>query len=168
MTTRLDHQDVRSALTSQQIWRALVKASFAVLSHVTPSGEPRSSGVVYWANAHRLYVAVATDSWKAKQIAVNGRVAVTVPVRRGGLLSLLLPIPPAVIGFHGTATVHPAGSPEARSTLSGLGSLLPPESRDSAAVVEIVPEGEFVTYGLNVPLRKLRDPAAAQGRAPMS
>jgi hypothetical protein len=31
----------------RQLWRILTRQSFAVLSHVTPDGEPRSSGVVY-------------------------------------------------------------------------------------------------------------------------
>jgi hypothetical protein len=31
-------------------------------------------------------------------------------------------------------------------------------------LVEIVPEGAFVTYGVGVPLLKMRDPAVARGR----
>lgn len=49
-------------LTSEQVWRAVTRASFAVLSHVTPAGEPRSSGVVYKASRRRLAVAVAPDA----------------------------------------------------------------------------------------------------------
>jgi hypothetical protein len=74
-------------------------------------------------------MAVAHDSWKAKQIATAGEVSVTVPIRRGGVLALVLPIPPATVSFHATAKVHPAGSPEARSALKELASLLPPERR---------------------------------------
>ena len=74
-------------------------------------GSPAPAAVVYKTVGRRLYVAVAPDSWKAKHVAVSGRVAVTVPVRRGGLLSLVAPIPPATVSFHATAIVHPAGSP---------------------------------------------------------
>src|SRR5215470_12208357 len=49
----------RPGLTSEQVWRAVARASFAVLSHVTPAGEPRSSGVVYKASGRRLVVAGA-------------------------------------------------------------------------------------------------------------
>src|SRR5947208_1024150 len=84
-------------------------------------GEPRSSGVVYKAVDRRLYIAVAPDSWKARQIAVRRRVSVTVPVRRGGLLSLVLPIPPATISFHATAKVHSPGSPEGPRPVEGAG-----------------------------------------------
>jgi hypothetical protein len=159
-----DGLPMAARVTTDQVWRALAKASFAVLGYVTPSGEPRSSGVVYKTVGSRLYVAVAPVSWKAKHLAPSGRVAVTVPVRRGGIVSLVAPIPPATISFHGMAIVHAAGSPQARSLLKELGSLIPPERRGSACVIEIVPEGEFVTFGVGVPLRKMLDPAAAGGR----
>lgn len=151
-------------VTSEQVWRALAEASFAVLGYATPSGEPRSSGVVYKTVGRQLYVAVAPGSWKARHIAATGRVAVTVPVRRGGILSLVAPIPPATISFHATAIAHPAGSPKVRSLTNELGSLLPAERRDAACIIEILPEGEFLTYAVGVPLRKMRDPGAAQAR----
>ncbi len=153
-------------MTSEQVWRTIGKASFAVLGYVTPSGEPRSSGVVYKLIDRRLYVVVAPDSWKARHIAAHRTVAVTVTVRRGGVLSLVFPIPPATVSFHGQATVYPAGSPEARSRSAQLGALLPDERRESACLIEIVPEGDFLTYGVGMPLRKMRDPAIARARVP--
>jgi hypothetical protein len=161
-------QPTAARLTTEQIWHQLAKASFAVLGYVTPAGEPRSSGVVYKSVGRRLYVAVAPDSWKARHVAASGRVAVTVPVRRGGLLSLVAPIPPATVSFHATAIVHPAGSPQVRPLLKDLGSLLPAERRASACLIEILPEGGFVTYGLGVSLSKMRDPAAAGARVSVS
>ena len=153
--------------TSAQVWRALAGASFAVVSYVTPGGQPRSSGVVYASARERLYVVVAADSWKARHIGASGRVAVTVPVRRGGLLSLLLPIPPATVSFHGTAIVHPPGPVASAAVPKQLVSLLPPERRALSRVVEIIPEGQFVTYGVGVSLMRMRDTSAARGRAPV-
>jgi hypothetical protein len=92
---------------------------------------------------------------------------VTVPVRRGGLLSLVAPIPPATISFHATARVHTAGSPEVAPLLKELAPLLPTERRSTSSVIEIVPEGRFVTYGIGVPLRNMRDPDAARARVPV-
>jgi hypothetical protein len=89
-------------------------------------------------------------------------------VRRGGLLSLVLPIPPATISFHGTAIVHAADSPEVRSVLKELASLLPAERQASACIIEVIPEGRFVTYGVGVSLMQLRDPAAAGARVPVT
>ena len=154
--------------TTKQVWHQVAKGSFAVISYVTPAGEPRSSGVLYTTIGRRLYIAVAPDSWKARHVAASGRVAVTVPVRRGGLLSLVAPIPPATISFHATAIVHPAGSPQVRPLLNQLASLLPQERQDSAAVIEVIPKGRFVTYGVGVSLTQMRDPAAAGARVPVT
>ena len=150
----------RPALSTELVWRKLAKASFAVLSHVTPTGQPRSSGVVYTVLDGRMYVVVASDSWKAQHIATNGRVAVTVPVRRGGIMALLAPIPPATISFHASAVVHDAGS----ALPARLAALIPAQRLTSGRLIEIVPEGEFVTYGLDVSLLGMRDPARARGR----
>ncbi len=155
-------------LTSNQVWQALDKASVAVIGHVTPSGRPRTSGVVYKTLGRRLYVAVAPDSWKARHIADSGHVSVTVLVRRGGLLSLVYPIPPATITFHGTAVVHAAGAPEVRPVLDELRPLLPPGSAESSCLIEIAPEGDFLTYGIGVPLMTMRDPSAASAHVPVS
>src|SRR5215203_7544526 len=141
-----DARPMAARPTSEQVWHQLSKASFAVIGYVTPAGEPRSSGVVYKTIGRRLYVAVAPDSWKARHVAVSRRVAVTVPVRRGGLLSLVAPIPPATISFHATAILPPADSPEVRSVLKELASLLPEERQASACIIEVLPEGCFVTY----------------------
>lgn len=170
MTTTVDHEPVAAGtdgITTEQVWRALTKASFAVLSYITPGGEPRSSGVVYRAAEGRLYAAVAPDGWKARHIALDGRVSVTVPVHRGGVLALAMPIPPATISFHANAKVYPPGSPEGRTLSEALGRLLPAERRASSCVIEIVPEGMFVTYGVGVSLMKLSDPSAARARVPV-
>jgi hypothetical protein len=167
MTTRTVHERDRR-LTSEQAWRAIARSSFAVLSYVTPAGEPRSSGVVYKTSGPRLIVAVAPGSWKARHVAADGRVAVTVLVRRGGILSLMAPIPPATISFHGAAVVHPAGSPPARGLLDELGSLVPVERWPTACVIEITPAGAFRTFGIGVSLRAMLNPAAAQARVPVT
>jgi len=147
--------------TALQIRRALSHASFAVLSHVTPAGSPRSSGVVYAMSGDRMYVVVAEDSWKARHIAADGLVAVTVPIRRGGLLSLLFPIPPATVSFPAVAVVH---SSEVLAGLPRLARLLPDERRTDCVVLEIRPTGPFVTYGLGVPLLGMRNPARSRAR----
>ena len=157
-----------SHLRSEQVWRSLDRASVAVLGHLTRTGQPRTSGVVYKTLDRRLYVAVAPDSWKARQIAADRHVSMTVLVRRGGLLSLLFPIPPATITFHGTAIVHAPGAPEVRPALAKLKRLLPPESAQSSALIEISPEGEFLTYGIGVSLAAMRHPATARARVPVA
>ena len=156
-----------SRVTSASVWRELARQSFGVLSHVNAAGEPRSSGVVYALVGHRLFIAVAPDGWKARHVVSGSRVSMTVPVRRGGILSLLFPIPPATISFHATAIVQPAGSLEISSLPRELQRLLPADRRTSACVIELVPEGKFMTYGIGVSLMELRDPAVARAHAPV-
>ena len=151
-----------AGLTSAAVWRELARQSFAVFSHVNAAGEPRSSGVVYGLVGHRLYMVVAPDSWKARQVATGDQVSMTVPIRRGGILSLLFPIPPATISFHARATVYPAGLADMAALPKELTHLLPEEGRGSSCVIELVPEGQFLTYGLGVPLLEMRNPAVAR------
>ena len=148
-------------LSARQVWDAVAHTSFAVLSHVTPAGAPRSSGVVYAVSDGSMYVAVAPDSWKARHICADGLVAVTVPVRRGGLLSLLLPIPPATVSFPAVATLRTA---DVLDEVPGLSTLLPAGRRTNCTILEIRPMGHFVTYGIGVPLRRMRDPSRSRAR----
>jgi hypothetical protein len=82
-------------------------------------------------------------------------------------MSLLMPIPPATISFHGSATVHPAAALADGPTPPALARLLPPERRAGCRVIEILPAGDFVTYGEGVPLLRMRIPSLARGRVPV-
>lgn len=154
-------------LMPDRVWRELEKASFAVVSYVTPGGKPRSSGVMCAAVDHRLYVVVGPDSWKARQIATGDEVAVTVPIRRGGMLTLIAPIPPATVSFHAAATVHPAGSVERESVPKKLAKLLP-EDASTGCLIELAPIGRFLTYGIGVSLVGMATPARARAHVPVS
>jgi hypothetical protein len=94
-------------------------------------------------------------------------VSVTVPVRRGGLLSLLFPIPPATISFHGRAVVHPPDTVDIASLSPELLSMVPPERAKFSTVIEIVPDGEFLTYGIGVSLAAMRSPSTARAWVPV-
>jgi Pyridoxamine 5'-phosphate oxidase len=155
-------------LCADDVWRAIEHASFAVLGHVTPAGEPRSTGVVYAAAGRRIYVAVAPGSWKARQIADGDPVSLTVLIRRGGLLSLLFPIPPATISLRARAVVHAPGSLDLDAISPSLARLVPTSRRETACVLELEPQGQFLTYGLGVPLKDLADPARAMTRVPVA
>jgi hypothetical protein len=172
MSAALDRPAARPiagpALTTEGVWNELEKTSFAVISYVTPRGKPRSSGVMCAAARGRLYVVTAPDSWKARQISSGDQVSVTVPIRRGGLLSLISPIPPATVSFHATVRVHPAGWAGIESVPAKLVSRLPKERRETGCLLELVPEGSFLTYGLGVSLPDMAKPAAALAHVPVS
>jgi hypothetical protein len=154
-------------LTAERVWNELENASFAVISYVTPAGKPRASGVMCAAVGRHLYVVTAPDSWKARQISDGDEVAVTVPIRRGGVLSLVAPIPPATVSFHARATVHPASSVSIESVSKKLASLLPQERR-TGCLLELAPDGTFLTYGVGVSLQDMTKPAIALAHVPVS
>lgn len=162
------HATTGPQLTPDLVWRAVARNSFAVLTHVTPAGAPRSSGVVYTVTDDRMFVVVANDSWKARHIAQDARIAITVPVRRGGPLSLLFPIPPATISFSAKATVHSGTSTADSPALTKLAALVPPERRSASTLIEIKPTGSYITYGIGVPLMRMRDTARSRARVPVT
>jgi len=132
-------ENARSPVTPELVWQKLSNSSFAVIGYVTPGGAPRSSGVVYTTMGKRLYTAAAPESWKARHIAASKRVSVTVPVRRGGILSLVLPIPRATISFHAAAIADPSGSLKLASVSKQLESMVPPDRREAAVLIELTP-----------------------------
>jgi len=79
-----------------------------------------------------------------------------------------LPIPPATISFHASAALLPAGSLDSPPLSHALAHLLPPERRAACRVIEIRPVGQFLTYGVGVPLMRMRTPALARARVPVS
>jgi hypothetical protein len=52
--------------------------------------------------------------------------------------------------------------------LPELAELVPAERLADCRIVEIFPEGHFVTYGIGTPLLTLRNPSAARSRVPVN
>lgn len=145
--------------TADEIWPYIEKWPFGVLSFVTPKGESRSAGVMYKVKDRILYVLTGPDTWKAKHIAANPNVSMTVTVQR-------LPIrvrmaPPAVITFAGTAEVVEIDDvdPGLRDALTRGVDDLP-----TMCAIRIVPAGNFVTYGIGIPMMQMRHPEKALAR----
>ncbi len=156
-------------LTPAQVWAPIEKELFAVIGMVTARGEARTTGVVYIVRDRKLYLATGADTWKARHIAANPHVSVTIPIAKRAPVFFWLKIPQATITFQGTARVFPAA--EASPEL--LRALFQHKADDRAMVagsclVEITPLGEFVTYGVGVRLIEMRDPEKARGRAPVN
>ena len=142
--------------------KAIAARTFCTLATSSDAARPHVAGVLYNAVGHTLYVSTLRDSRKARNIAVNPRVAVTIPIRR-------LPIgPPSAVQFQGTATILDNDDPEVREhaaagrlkAISGHGELELP----TGCVLRIIPGRRLVTYGLGMPLLRLvRDPLNAAG-----
>jgi hypothetical protein len=153
-------------LPADVVWRAIAKASFLVLSYANAHGEPRSSGVLYGLRGRHLGVLVQPASNKAHEIRDGQVVAVTIPVRKGGLLSYVMPIPPATVSFHARAIVHAPGSLSPEDA-AAFAPYHPAAVRQMGEVIELVPEGRFMTYGIGIPFTKMREPAQAMCHAPI-
>lgn len=155
-------------LQPHQVWEAIERELFAVVGMVTAKGEARTAGVVYAVRDRRLFFTTDRDTWKTRHIAANPHVSVTVPIARRVPVMPWLKIPQATITFQGTARVLDlADAPP--DLFSGIlkGMADDPALMAGACVIEITPLGEFVTYGVGISLRDMREPEKARGRAPV-
>lgn len=151
-------------LTSQQIWAEVEKNTFAVLGMVTAKGEPRTVGIVYVVDDHKLYIGADRTAWKTKHIETNPHVSATVAIPKRVPLMPWIKVPAATITFSGTARVlekHDLG-----------GELLDKlyrhdDDRDEWCAIEMTPEKDFVTYGVGVSVLTMRSPAKSRARAPV-
>ena len=156
------------ALNSDQVWRALEGQIFAVLATVNAKGRPRTAGIVYAVKDRTLYIATGLSSYKARNVQRNPHVSLTVTVDKRIPFLPWIKIPPATITFQGLARLRPADSVGAdlrKLLLRGLKA--GKESLADLGFIEVTPVGEFVTYGIGVPLMTMRSPEAARGRAPV-
>jgi nitroimidazol reductase NimA-like FMN-containing flavoprotein (pyridoxamine 5'-phosphate oxidase superfamily) len=154
--------------TTANVWEAITKELFAVLGMVTSQGESRTVGIVYLVKDHKLYIATGGDTWKARHVRNNPRVSITIPIAKRIPIAPWVKLPQATISFSGTARIIPG--PEVPPDL--LKALLrhkaedPEYVRDTCAI-EVEPEGEFITYGIGIPLIQMPHPELARGRAPV-
>lgn len=157
------------ALTADGVWRTLARQPFMVVGMVNRRGEGRTVGVTPAVDGDDVWFAATETDWKVAHVRHQPEVSVTVPVRRGGLLTLVAPIPPATVTFRARAqVVAPGDAPERvrRRLLRGLTE--PDDARGAVVMVRLTPRGDFVTYGLGVPLRVMVDTERARGRVPVA
>jgi hypothetical protein len=125
-------------------------------------------GIVYVVRDRKLFIATGQDTWKARHIAANPHVSITIPIAKRIFFMPWMKIPAATITFSGLARVLPAQ--EAPPDL--LRAVFRQMADDAAMVaksclIEVTPIKEFVTYGVGVSLMQMRDPEQARGRAPV-
>lgn len=157
------------SLTTDQVWDALEKELFAVLGMVTSRQEARTVGIVYAVRDRKLYISTKSDAWKTGHIAANPKISLTVPIAKRIPFLPWIKIPAATITFAGTARLlAPADcSPEIlRAVFRDAAD--DPQLLAEVTIIQVTPVGDFVTYGVGVPLLQMRDPAKARGRAPVA
>jgi len=153
-------------LTTDQVWQEIEQNLFAVLGMVTPKGEARTVGIVYIVNDRKLYIGTQKAAWKAKHIAANPHVSLTVPLAKRIPLLPWIKIPAATITFSGVARVRENSEVKADVLKALYRDVVKDEQAMAAScVIEVTPEGEFITYGVGIPLMQMRFPDKARGRA---
>lgn len=153
-------------LTNNQVWKEIEQNLFAVVGMVTPGSEARTVGIVYVVNDHKLYFGTFKETWKVKHILHNPHVSLTVPIAKRIPLMPWIKIPAATITFAGVARVLENDAVKA----DVLKALYRDVAKDEKAmaqscVIEVTPQGEFLTYGVGIPLMQMRFPEKARGRA---
>ncbi len=155
-------------LTADQVWLELGKEMFGVLGMVTADGESRTVGIVFAVRNRKLYISSGKDAWKVRHVQANPNVSMTIPIAKRVPLMPWIKIPPATITFQGTGRVMaPADLPH-EILQAALGDVANDEAAlELVSLIEVTPEGEFVTYGVGISLQDMRLPEKARGRAPV-
>ncbi len=154
--------------TTEIVWEAIEKELFAVLGMVTDQAEARTVGIVYLVKDRKFYIGTGIKTWKARHIAANPRVSLTIPIAKKIPFLPWIKIPQATITLQGSAEIIPAR--DARPDLLKAVFRHKADDREflqDTCLIKIQPEGDFVTYGIGVPLMKMRNPELARGRAPV-
>jgi hypothetical protein len=155
-------------LTSEQVWNELEKELFAVLGMATAKGEARTVGIVYIVHDRKIYISSGKEAWKVRHIQNNPHVSLTLPIAKCIPFLPWIKIPAATITFCGVAKVLEAENVEGdilHALFRGLES--DTEMLGTTIILEIEPQGDFVTYGIGIPLMQMRFPEKSRGRAPI-
>jgi hypothetical protein len=154
-------------ITSADVWTAIARENFMVIGMVSAKGEARTAGVMHHVHDGRVWFTTNDREWKARHIAANQSVSVTVPIPKRVPLMPWLKVPAATITFTGVAEVVAAEQLSAEAAHALLHGLeLSDGERGALIAVRVRPTGDFVTFGVGVSTLGMRDTENARGRAP--
>lgn len=155
-------------ISSDEVWQVVEKEIFGVIGMVTAKNEARTVGVVYIVRDRKLYIASGKDTWKARHIRQNPNVSMTVTIPKRVPIAPWIKIPAATITFSGRARIIAPedASAEIKQAIF-RGSADDDGLVSGSCLIEMVPKGHFITYGIGVPLMQMRYPEKARGRAPV-
>lgn len=154
--------------TTDIVWKAIENELFAVLGMVTRDQESRTVGIVYIVNDRKFYIGTGLETWKARHIKENPNVSLTIPIAKRIPVMPWIKIPQATITFTGKAVIIPgtdAPADLAHSVFRHKADDL--EFMKENCLIEVTPVGEFITYGVGIPLMQMREPELSRGRTPV-
>ena len=154
--------------TTGNVWEAINQNLFAVLGMVTKDNQSRTVGIVYLVKDHKLYIGTGLNTWKARHIKGNPSVSMTIPIAKRVPVAPWIKVPQATITFSGSAKIIP-GDQVSKDLLTAVfrHKADDQEFMKDNCLIEVSPEGDFITYGIGIPLMKMRHPELARGRAPV-
>jgi hypothetical protein len=155
------------SLTTEQVWGALDRGFFGVLAFVNGNGHPRTAGVCYTVEGRSMYVSTDKAAWKVRHMAANPNVSMTVTLPKRVPFLPFIKVPAAAITFRGQAEILEVDDidPSIFKRL-GRGNERDPAVLADTAVIRVIPRGEFVTFGIGMPITQMRKHEKAHGRAP--
>ena len=155
-------------LTTEGVWDVIDKEIFGVLGMVTANNESRTVGIVYIVKNRKFYIGTNKDAWKARHIAQNSAVSMTIPIAKRVAIMPWLKIPAATITFSGTARLMKIDeTPPEVVTAVYRDIATQKEKMADAYMIEVTPQKDFITYGIGMPLMQMRFPDKARGRVPV-
>lgn len=152
--------------TTEIVWKAIEKELFAVLGLVTGDQESRTVGIVYLLHDRKFYIGTGLKTWKVRHILENANVSLTIPIAKHIPFMPWIKIPQATISLTGIASVIPATeAPQELLRLVFRHKADDQEFIKDYCLIEVSPGGDFITYGIGIPLMQMRQPELSRGRA---
>jgi hypothetical protein len=162
MNTEQTHKPLQ--LDTAWVTNVMSKRSFCTIATTNTDGSPHAASVLYVAVGDAFYISTLRSSRKARNIARQPRVSISIPVRR-------VPAgPPSSIQFTGLASLRACDDAEIVQ-LASSGALKKITSHGEleladGCIVKLTRTSRLNTYGLGMPLHRLiRNPLDAAGHA---
>ena len=147
---------------NQEVRMLIKKKMWLVLATVDENNIPYSSVMVYQSDGDLIICQTGENTLKANNIRKTKKVAVTIPIRKS-FLHKIIPAPPAELHFTTTAEIEPKSDEEARRIYSKfLKYSDKAELPQDYIWIKIKIPNKITTFGIAVPLLKMRKPMEAR------
>ena len=152
---------------TETVWAEMDKNIFGVLAFTNRAGEPRSAGIVYVVHDRSLLISSARNSWKNRHITRNPNVSMTVAIPKRVPFLPFIQVPAATVTFRGDAQILEVDDLSDVATRRLFrSSRLDDDMIHTVQVIRVVPRGEFLTYGIGMPITQMAHHERAVARVP--
>jgi hypothetical protein len=146
----------------EKVRKVIKESMWLVLTTLDKNNIPYSSVLVYQSDGNTIICQTGEDTLKANNVRGNKHVAVTIPIRKN-LLHKIIPAPPAEIHFTTTAEIIQRDDKEAKVIFSKYLTHTEKSNLPQDYIwLKILIPSKVTTYGVGVPLLKMRNPLIAR------